>query len=105
MSNTYTVTVINDFSGHQVSYSGWGDTATMKIVSEVVRRHIRDDDGSCIRTDPLMTVTTDEETLMSWPEFIALEARLRSHLQARVMEMLSAQPQEQAQQNTVEEPE
>lgn len=90
---SYTVNIISDVAGHQVVYDGYGPGVPMRIVSDVVLRHLRSDDGSCIRTDPVTSITTSEAELRSWPEFNSFEARLRAHLDAQITAMLTAQPE------------
>lgn len=80
MNETYTVTPILDISGHSVFYDGFGPNVPLRIRSDLVRRHIRDDNGQCILTESLGAIDIGDATIKAWPEFAPFEARLKQHL-------------------------
>lgn len=90
MSNTYTVTVFPDISRHRVVYDGIGADVPLRILSEVVLRHIRDD-GVVVTSERITELQTDDATVRSWPEFAPFEARLKQHLAEQMASVVPPQ--------------
>ena len=88
VQSQYQVTVLLDVGGHEVVYETIGADAPLRIVTDIVRRHVRDD-GTCISSEIVATIVTSSEELRSWPEFSAFEQRLKDRLSRELQDLLA----------------
>lgn len=89
VQSQYQVTVLLDVGGHEVVYDAIGSDAPLRIVTDIVRRHVRDD-GTCISSESVAKVVTSNDELRGWPEFADFEHRLKHHLSRVLQDLLAA---------------
>lgn len=88
VQSQYQVTVLLDVGGHEVIYDAIGANAPLRIVTDIVRRHVRDD-GTCISSEVVETIVTSNDELRGWPEFADFEQRLKHHLSQVLQDRLA----------------